>query len=115
MQIVLLVAGELVRCLILNGLSPLWAVEVKTRENRTENISERTGSKMEDIGEFSDPVLMSFSEGSPRLVDTVFNVSSLTSGIFNNTLFQYAGVVILGIILFGKCDHTSQSRTNNWY
>ena len=60
---------------------------------------------MEDIGEFSDPVLMSFSEGSPRLVDTVFNVSSLTSGIFNNTLFQYAGVVILGIILFGKCDH----------
>jgi len=48
---------------------------------------------------FSEPVLM-YSEGDPRLIDTIFNVSSLTTnGIFNNTLFQYAGIVILGVIL----------------
>ena len=41
------------------------------------------------------------NSGDPRLLDTVFNVSSLTSGIFNNSLFQYAGLVIVGIILFG--------------
>merc|ERR1712117_322963 len=39
-------------------------------------------------------------EGQPRLIDTIFNVSSLTSGIFNNSLFQYAGAIIVGIILF---------------
>jgi len=51
-------------------------------------------------GMFSDPVLM-YSEGEPRIIDTIFNVSSLTtSGIFNNSLFQYAGIIILGIILF---------------
>ena len=53
-------------------------------------------------GMFSDPVLM-YSEGEPRIIDTIFNVSSLTtSGIFNNSLFQYAGIIILGIILFGE-------------
>ena len=41
-------------------------------------------------------------DGDPRLLDTIFNVSSLTSGIFNNSLFQYAGAVIVGIILFGE-------------
>ena len=40
-------------------------------------------------------------DGDPRLLDTIFNVSSLTSGIFNNSLFQYAGAIIVGIILFG--------------
>ena len=51
-----------------------------------------------------DPSLMYpvFSESDPRLIDTIFNVSSLTSGIFNNSIFQYAGLVIVGIILFGK-------------
>lgn len=39
-------------------------------------------------------------DGDPRLIDTIFNVSSLTSGIFNNSLFQYAGAIIVGIILF---------------
>ena len=52
-------------------------------------------------GVFSDPVLM-YNEGDPRIIDTIFNVSSLTSGIFNNSLLQYAGIIILGIILFGK-------------
>merc|ERR1712113_330300 len=48
-----------------------------------------------------DPVILlsPLHEGDPRLLDTVFNVSSLTSGIFNNSLFQYAGLVIVGIIL----------------
>jgi len=49
-----------------------------------------------------DPVLLVSplgSDGDPRLIDTIFNVSSLTSGIFNNSLFQYAGLVIVGIIL----------------
>ena len=41
-------------------------------------------------------------DGDPRLIDTIFNVSSLTSGIFNNSLFQYAGAIIVGIILFGE-------------
>ena len=41
-------------------------------------------------------------DGDPRLLDTIFNVSSLTSGIFNNSLFQYAGAIIVGIILFGE-------------
>jgi len=50
-------------------------------------------------GLFSDPVLM-YNEGDPRIIDTIFNVSSLTSGIFNNSLLQYAGIIILGIILF---------------
>ena len=60
-----------------------------------------------DYGEFgpldpdTDPVLL-YSVGEPRIIDTIFNVSSLTSGIFNNSLLQYAGVVIVGIILFGK-------------
>ena len=51
-----------------------------------------------------DPSLLYpvFSESDPRLIDTIFNVSSLTSGIFNNSIFQYAGLVIVGIILFGK-------------
>ena len=48
------------------------------------------------------PVLMSGHQGEPRIIDTIFNVSSLTSGIFNNSLFQYAGLVIVGIILLGK-------------
>ena len=51
-----------------------------------------------------DPVLLVSplgSDGDPRLIDTIFNVSSLTSGIFNNSLFQYAGLVIVGIILLG--------------
>jgi len=59
-------------------------------------------SRYEDYeeGVFSDPVLL-YSEGEPRILDTIFNVSSLTtSGIFNNTLFQTAGIIILGIILF---------------
>jgi len=58
-------------------------------------------SEQEDYedGLFSDPVLM-FNEGDPRILDTIFNTSSLTSGIFNNSLFQYAGIIILGIILF---------------
>merc|ERR1712186_132949 len=49
-----------------------------------------------------DPVILlsPLHDGDPRLLDTVFNVSSLTSGIFNNSLFQYAGLVIVGIILF---------------
>jgi len=49
-----------------------------------------------------DPSLLYpvFSESDPRLIDTIFNVSSLTSGIFNNSIFQYAGLVIVGIILF---------------
>jgi len=49
-----------------------------------------------------DPILLMqpVNSGDPRLLDTVFNVSSLTSGIFNNSLFQYAGLVIVGIILF---------------
>ena len=42
------------------------------------------------------------SGSDPRLIDTIFNVSSLTSGIFNNSLFQYAGAIIVGIILFGR-------------
>ena len=53
-----------------------------------------------------DPIL--YSEGDPRLIDTIFNVSSLTSGIFNNSIFQYAGIVIVGIILLGNfmiCDY----------
>ena len=51
-----------------------------------------------------DPVILlsPLHDGDPRLLDTVFNVSSLTSGIFNNSLFQYAGLVIVGIILFGE-------------
>ena len=50
-----------------------------------------------------DPVLLvSPLSSQPRLIDTIFNVSSLTSGIFNNSLFQYAGIVIVGIILLGK-------------
>ena len=51
-----------------------------------------------------DPVILlsPLQDGDPRLLDTVFNVSSLTSGIFNNSLFQYAGLVIVGIILFGE-------------
>ena len=58
-------------------------------------------------GVFSDPVLL-YSEGEPRILDTIFNVSSLTtSGIFNNTLFQTAGIIILGIILFGEFNETT--------
>ena len=49
-----------------------------------------------------DPVLLADHQGDPRIIDTIFNVSSLTSGIFNNSLFQYAGLVIVGIILLGK-------------
>ena len=51
-----------------------------------------------------DPVILlsPLHDGDPRLLDTVFNMSSLTSGIFNNSLFQYAGLVIVGIILFGE-------------
>ena len=58
-------------------------------------------------GVFNDPVLL-YSEGEPRILDTIFNVSSLTtSGIFNNTLFQTAGIIILGIILFGEFNETT--------
>ena len=56
------------------------------------------------MGDPADPVLLMSPlgpEGQPRLIDTIFNVSSLTSGIFNNSLFQYAGIVIVGIILLG--------------
>ena len=49
-----------------------------------------------------EPVLLADHQGDPRIIDTIFNVSSLTSGIFNNSLFQYAGLVIVGIILLGK-------------
>merc|ERR1712020_487849 len=47
-----------------------------------------------------EPVLLADHQGDPRIIDTIFNVSSLTSGIFNNSLFQYAGAIIVGIILF---------------
>ena len=59
---------------------------------------------LDQIISMDDPSLMYpvFSESDPRLIDTIFNVSSLTSGIFNNSIFQYAGLVIVGIILFGK-------------
>ena len=60
-----------------------------------------------DIIIMGDPLVMLSQlqmspDGDPRLLDTIFNVSSLTSGIFNNSLFQYAGAVIVGIILFGE-------------
>ena len=57
-----------------------------------------------------DPVILlsPLHDGDPRLLDTVFNVSSLTSGIFNNSLFQYAGLVIVGIILFGEIQSVKQ-------
>ena len=62
-----------------------------------------------DIIIMDDPLVMlsplelqMSQDGDPRLLDTIFNVSSLTSGIFNNSLFQYAGAVIVGIILFGE-------------
>ena len=57
-----------------------------------------------------DPVILlsPLHDGDPRLLDTVFNVSSLTSGIFNNSLFQYAGLVIVGIILFGEIQSFKQ-------
>ena len=59
---------------------------------------------LDQIISMDDPSLLYpvFSESDPRLIDTIFNVSSLTSGIFNNSIFQYAGLVIVGIILFGK-------------
>ena len=60
-------------------------------------------------GVFSDPVLM-YNEGDPRIIDTIFNTSSLTSGIFNNTLFQTAGIIILGIILFGKFNESGDQN-----
>ena len=48
--------------------------------------------------------LRGFSDLS-RLLDSIINVTSITSGfsgIFNNSLFQYAGVAILAIVLFGE-------------
>ena len=60
---------------------------------------------MADYGDYEglvlDPGLMSF-QGEPRILDSIFNVTSITDGLFNNTLFQYAGVAILAIILFGE-------------
>ena len=46
--------------------------------------------------------ILSPVDAEPRILDTVFNVTSLTSGIFNNSIFQYAGAVIVAIILFGE-------------
>ena len=61
-----------------------------------------SGVSMVDHYDSFDPVLLADHQGDPRIIDTIFNVSSLTSGIFNNSLFQYAGLVIVGIILLGK-------------
>ena len=46
--------------------------------------------------------ILSPVDAEPRILDSVFNVTSLTSGIFNNSIFQYAGAVIVAIILFGE-------------
>ena len=107
-------------CAELRSFSLLWAPVVKTvplsRVNRQEVASDPSIVTVMNIfadqddyedGTFSDPVLM-YEEGDPRIIDTIFNVSSLTtSGIFNNTLFQTAGIIILGIILFGEFNETT--------
>ena len=51
-----------------------------------------------------DQILL-MSEGQPRIIDTIFNVTGLVSGLFNNSnnaLVTYVGGIVLFIVLLGK-------------
>ena len=66
---------------------------------------------MEDFSLFENPSLM-LTEGEPRLIDTIFNVTGLIDGLFNNSnnaLVTYVGGVILFIVLVGP---PNSQRTN---
>ena len=44
------------------------------------------------------------SEGEPRIIDTIFNVTGLVSNLFNNSnnaLLVYVGGLVLFIVLLG--------------
>ena len=54
---------------------------------------------------FDNPSLMTVSEGEPRIIDTIFNVTGLVNNLFNtsnNALFTYVGGLVLFIVLVGK-------------
>jgi len=56
---------------------------------------------MDDFSVFENPSLM-LTEGDPRFIDTIFNVTGLINGFFNNSnnaLVTYIGGVILFIVL----------------
>ena len=58
---------------------------------------------MDDFSVFENPSLM-LTEGDPRFIDTIFNVTGLIDGFFNNSnnaLVTYIGGVILFIVLVG--------------
>ena len=61
---------------------------------------------------FANPSLMTASEGEPRIIDTIFNVTGLVSNLFNtsnNALFTYVGGLVLFIVLVGEEFETIQS------
>ena len=53
-----------------------------------------------------------------RFIDTIFNFTSITSGISNlfndSSLLTYAGVAILAIVLFGKTSLETISSSSLW-
>lgn len=54
---------------------------------------------------FDNPSLMTVSEGEPRIIDTIFNVTGLVTNLFNtsnNALFTYVGGLVLFIVLVGE-------------
>ena len=54
---------------------------------------------------FDNPTLMTVSEGEPRIIDTIFNVTGLVTNLFNtsnNALFTYVGGLVLFIVLVGE-------------
>ena len=75
------------------------------KKNYFEWIQYREQSLQINMDFFDNPSLMTVSEGEPRIIDTIFNVTGLVTNLFNtsnNALFTYVGGLVLFIVLVGE-------------
>ena len=75
------------------------------KKNYFEWIQYREQSFQINMDFFDNPSLMTVSEGEPRIIDTIFNVTGLVTNLFNtsnNALFTYVGGLVLFIVLVGE-------------